>query len=115
MKACELLAQHPELIVTPYASGVGAPERRGDEAAEMHPDAERLRDWKIMLVAKRLEETEAYAPALCADCGKAIEPEDPIVKIRDDEISTHRQCAGWWWTFSPPARNTSGYDDDPAF
>lgn len=111
VKACQLLKQHPELIASPFASGIRAPEKRDDKPAEIHPETARLLAWRRMMSEKRLEETEAYAATLCADCGKGIEVDEPVIRLVNDEIFTHRQCASWWWNFEPPPRrDPQGYD-----
>ncbi len=110
VQACRLLKSHPELLsVSTGGQPFGAPARRASASA-IHPDAERLRDWRIMLRQKKLIETVAEIRTMCADCGKTIEKGETVVDLKGENLSTHRSCGGWWWHFELPST-----DDDVPF
>jgi hypothetical protein len=101
MLACELLKKHPGLIAPAPAQGrFNVPSRR-EGASTVHPDALRLREWLRMLQAKGLSEGQARHEGLCADCGATVERGSPVVACDRDGLTTHRDCAGFWWKYEP--------------
>jgi hypothetical protein len=105
MKACELLRDHPTLIARRASSqdgrsGHAAPERRTG-AATIHPDAERLRDWRINVRRKGLSDTAAATDGICADCGIAFSKGARVIELPRDDMATHFDCRAWWWTYEP--------------
>ena len=73
---------------------------RGRSSA-IHPDAERLREWRAMLEKKGLSEGYAARPLICADCGKPTAEHEPVVEQDKAELATHLACAAWWWNWQP--------------
>lgn len=99
VEACKLLVKHPELVAN--ASDVSAESIHRANLSVVHPDAERLREWRALMKLKLLRECHASQPTVCADCGKTIAQGEPVVEHANDSLSTHLGCAGWWWKFQP--------------
>jgi len=65
---------------------------RGRSSA-IHPDAERLREWRAMLEKKGLSEGYAARPPTAEH--------EPVVEQDKAELATHLACAAWWWNWQP--------------